>query len=395
MVAIDPITPMIVKICFGILILALILRYLKMPSVVTYILAGIALGGSGFGLIENTSIISTMSTLGVILLLFFLGLEISIKKILEYWKISLIGGTFQILFSFLFIFLLGYFFAWGIEKIVLFSFIITLSSTAVVIKVLENFNEINSKVGRSALNILIFQDIIVIPMIIILGFFGSELPTTQTITLQVLGFALIIGLLYWINKKGTLNLKFIAKFKDDPEMQVFVALGICFGFAMLTGLFEISTALGAFIAGMVLAHTKETKWIHDALLPFHTVFIAIFFLSIGLLIDLRFVYENLAIIGLLVLVAFSVNTLINATILRASKLSWRESIYGGVLLSQVGEFSFILSSIGLQIGVITTYGYNIAIATISTSLLLTPPLVIIVRKYLCKLPIKPEITKTN
>ena len=167
-------------------------------------------------------------------------------------------------------------------------------------------------------------------------------------------------------------------------MQVFTALFICFGLALVTGLLELSAALGAFAAGIMVSTAKETQWVHHALEPFRVVFVAIFFVSIGMLVNPAFLLEYWPQVSLLVIAVFLSNTFINATILRASGDSWRDSLYGGALLSQIGEFSFVLAAIGFQASIISQFGYQLVIEVIAISLLLSPAWIMAVKRMVGK-----------
>jgi len=155
-------------------------------------------------------------------------------------------------------------------------------------------------------------------------------------------------------------------------MQIFAALAICFGLALLTGLLQLSTALGAFTAGMLVSAAKETQWVHQRLEPFRVVFVALFFVSVGLLVDIKFLTEQWVLISLLVVLVLITNTFINAFILKALGVNTRDSVYAGALLAQIGEFSFVLAAVGIQAKIITDFGYQLVIEVISISLLFSP-----------------------
>jgi len=379
---IDPYTYFIVIVSFGIFFLSVILKILKMPSVIAYILAGIILGSSGFGFIQDTNVVSAVGNVGVILLLFFIGMEVSLKRIAASWRIAFGSVILQILFSFLFVSTLGFFLDWPFGRIVLISFVITLSSTAVVLKILNNNDELKTKVGGNVLSILLVQDIALIPMIIILSLLGGTAPSFHEISIQIMGAFIIIGLLVAVSVKGKFSIPIPEKYKKDRELQVFMAFALCFGFAFFTGIMGLSTALGAFVAGIFIAYTKEIKWIRDSLHSFYVIFVALFFLSVGLLLDLSFVFENYFAVISLTLFAFLINGFINILSFRSFGMSWRESTYPGILLTQIGEFSFILAAVGLSIGVIDNYGYDLTIATIALSLLISPILIFFSRKLI-------------
>jgi CPA2 family monovalent cation:H+ antiporter-2 len=182
----------------------------------------------------------------------------------------------------------------------------------------------------------------------------------------------MLGMVVWMTVRKVVHLPFSTKIKTDHELQVFAALALCFGFAGLSALFGLSTALGAFLAGMLVATAKETQWVHHHLEPFRVVFLALFFVSVGMLVNLKFVLAHWWKLGLLVLMILLVKTIMNGVVLRWLGYSWREGLYGGALLAQIGEFSFVLAAVGTQAGLISDFGHQMAIAIIALSLLVAP-----------------------
>jgi CPA2 family monovalent cation:H+ antiporter-2 len=160
---------------------------------------------------------------------------------------------------------------------------------------------------------------------------------------------------------------------------VFTALVLCFGLALITALLGLSTALGAFVAGILVGAAPDTEWVKQTLAPFRVVFVALFFVSVGMLVDLGFVRDEWPVVLLLVALVVVTKTLINAGVLRLLRDPWRQSFYAGALLAQIGEFSFVLAAVGLQAGLLEAFGYQLAVAVISLSLLASPPWIRLVR----------------
>jgi CPA2 family monovalent cation:H+ antiporter-2 len=259
---------------------------------------------------------------------------------------------------------------------------ISLSSTAVIVKLLQERNELFTTVGQNVLGVLIAQDILIVPMLVIMGYLGESKPEISEIIKQITGGILIIGIILYILKKKEVKLPFMEYIKNDHEMQVFVAFSLCFGFSILTALFGLSSALGAFIAGIILASTKSTEWVHNSLHTFKILFVALFFVSIGMLIDLQFLKDNALIIGSLVLIVIVVNNVINALVMYLFSKDWKVSLYAGALLSQIGEFSFIIGSTGYYSGIIKIYDYQLVICTIALTLLISPLWISLSRKVI-------------
>ena len=377
----DPLMPTVVAALLGVLLIAVLLRLVKQPHVVAYLLAGVLMGPHGIGLIGDAATIERLGALGVVLLLFFIGMEVSPRELIRGWRVSVGGTLFQIVVSVLCVWTIGAWRDWPLARVVLFGFVISLSSTAVVLKLLQENDELETPVGRNVLGILLAQDVAIIPMLIIIGTFGGADAASGNLMLQGTGALLICGLLAWATFGEHVQLPFATVLRQDHEIQVFAALGICFGLSLLTGLFGLSTALGAFVAGILVGAARETQWIHQSLAPFRVLFVALFFVSVGMLVDLTFLWDHLLISSVLVLLVMATNTFINAAILKLLGNSWEESTYAGALLAQIGEFSFVLALVGHQSEIVGPFAYQLAITIISLSLFLSPLWIRLAQRY--------------
>ena len=352
--------------------LCILLRFFRQPYAVAYILAGVMLGEDGFQILTDQAVISSMGEFGLILLLFFIGMEISLPDLLKNWKVPAFGTLFQILGSVLTVLLLGYSMGWEINRSIVLGFVISLSSSAVVIKILQDNQESQTPIGKNVISILLMQDILIVPMLIATNYLAGQVPATSEVIRQLLGGGLIIGLIIWLTKKKTIQLPYSKVVEEDHELQVFVAFITCFGFALLTAFFGLSAALGAFVGGIVVNSAQSTNWFHDSLHAFRVVLVAIFFISVGMMIDLDFLVKNGRVIALLVGAVLITNHFINAVILRYFGNNWSDSIYGGALLAQIGELSFILAAIAFADNIISDFGYQLAILVIAITLLISP-----------------------
>jgi len=368
----DPAMPNIVGITLLILLIGLVMKVLKQPHVIAYLLAGIALGPWGLSLITDTDMINRLGALGVVLLLFFVGMETDAGQLVKNWKLAVLGTLFQILLSVGLIFILGSFFDWPLERVLLIGFVISLSSTAVVIQLLQGKGLLNGHIGQGALSILLAQDLALIPMLIVLGVLGAGDVSTATVVKQSIGTVLAVALFVVLVRKKQLHLPLAKWLKEDRELQLFAALSLSLGLALISGWFELSTALGAFLSGMVIGAAKETQWVHHTLESLKVLFVALFFVSVGLLLNVGFLADNWFQVLLLMLTALIGKTLMNTVILKVSNFSWRDSIMTGVILSQIGEFSFVLAAVGMQAGMINDFGYQMALCVISLTLIVSP-----------------------
>lgn len=369
---VDPLIPPLVGVVTVILALGLMLQLFHKPQLVGYILAGIIIGPGGIGLITEQSTIEHLGAIGVTLLLFFIGMEISPGQLVKGWRIAVLGTLFQILVSVGLTWVIGIWLEWSMGRIVLLGFVISLSSTAVVLKLLKDSQELSTKAGENVVLILLAQDLAVVPMLIVVSLLSGESPQSGELIKQVLGGIAVTALAIYIITREKLSLPFSRQIKKDHELQIFAALLICFGLAFITGMLGLSGALGAFVAGMIVATAKETEWFHHALEPLRVVFVALLFVSIGMLIDPGFIAKHALQVLLLVVGVLLTNTFVNAGILRALGDDWNNSLYSGAMLAQIGEFSFILVSVGLQASLVTQFGYQMTIAVISLSLMLSP-----------------------
>lgn len=368
----DPVMPMLVGAILVILLTGFFLKLLNQPHVVAYLIAGTLIGPFGLRIITDTDVIARIGAIGVMLLLFFVGMETDSKKLIANWKLAVFGTLIQILLSVFCVWVIGLWFDWTLARTLLIGFVISLSSTAVVIKLLQDNNLLSSNIGQGILSILLAQDLVIIPMLIILGLLGSGEVHVAHLIKQGVGTVLAAFLFGYIVRRNQIHLPLQSWLKQDHELQLFAALSICFGFSLLTAWFDLSTALGAFLAGMLIGAARETQWVHHALEPFRVLFIALFFVSIGLMLDVQYLFAHWLQVALLTFAALVTNTFINAIILRLVNFSWKDSLYSGVMLSQIGEFSFVLAAVGLQASIISTQGYQMALCVISMSLILSP-----------------------
>ena len=356
----------------SIILVGFFLKRIKQPYIIGYILVGIFLGDSGIGLIQNSEQIQNIGELGLILLLFFVGMEISLPEFKQQWKIAFIGTTLQIIFSVGLIALLGYFLEWSWTRIIVLGFVISLSSSAVIIRILEDKGIIDNRLGKNLLSILLTQDMLIAPMLVMVSMLGGASQTASSIVLLIVGALLFVIVLTYIYFKQEITIPFSDTIKDDHELQVFMALIFCFGGALLSSYFGLSAALGSFIGGMIMHAGKATHWIHDTLNSFRILFVSVFFIGIGLQIDLSFIYLNVYAILIVLISVFLTNHFLNTIILRVFNCSWKEALLGGAFLAQIGELSFLLSLTAFNLNIISDFSYLFTISLIAITLIVSP-----------------------
>ncbi|MFN3196157.1 MAG: monovalent cation:proton antiporter-2 (CPA2) family protein [Chlorobiota bacterium] len=354
-------------------VIVFVLQRLKLPSILGFLVTGIVIGPFGLSLVNNVEQIEIISEIGVILLLFVIGMELSLKQLASIKKTVFIGGSLQvgimILLSGLTYYLLGY--SW--KESVFVGFLFSLSSTAIVLKVFQDRNEINSPQGRNALAILIFQDIIVVPMMLFTPIIAGQ---SDNVTMSILSLLLKTGIVIAIT---IISARYIvpklmhsvAKTRSK-ELFLMTTIAICFVVAFLTSEAGLSLALGAFLAGLIISESEYSHQATSIILPFRELFTSFFFISVGMLLDVTFFLENAAIILLIVLAVLIVKSAVGSIAVAVLKYSPRTILITGLSLFQVGEFAFILSKVGIEYDLLSPETNQYFLAVSIVSMLLTP-----------------------
>ncbi len=361
-------------------------RKINMPSIVGFLIAGIFIGPYGFKWISEIHSIEVLAEIGVVLLLFTIGLEVSISKLSQMKKLLTIGGGMQVLVTLSLSALFFYFLNLPLEKCIFFGMLISLSSTAIVLRLLSEKNELNAPHGKIALGILIFQDLAIVPMMLLLPILGAGEDLSVTLVLIKLGTALVFLVVTVLVSKFIMpKLLFqLAKMQSREAFIIGVIL-LILGTAYLTEMIGLSFALGAFIAGLVLSETEFSHQVTAEILPFKDAFNSLFFVSIGLLLDYSFVAKYPLIIIALVfgLIFFKATVIFVITILM--KYPSRVAIISGITLAQIGEFSFVLAQGGNRFNLIGENDYSAFLAASIFTMLLTPLLMQIAPKLAVKM----------
>lgn len=363
------------------LIGGLLLRRLKQPPLIAYMLVGVALGPSGLKLIETSSNITILAEIGVTLLLFIVGLELSLQAFKRVYKKTLLIVLIQIIASVCLTFIIGQFFDWSLARILVFGFAISISSTAVAIGVLEDIGELRTDVGQFAVGISIAQDLTVPFMLIILMSLsgGSSFGAVDAAKLAGAA-AILVSLMAFLMKRERITIPILHNLPENSNLLGLMALSLCFVMASLSGMMGLSAAFGAFMAGLVVGASKDRQRVLQSVLPIQDLLMMVFFLSVGLLVDISFVIEHALQIGLLSAAAIFVKTLVNVLAFRLMGQSWNSAALAGFSIAQIGEFSFVLAALGLERMIITSDGYKYLVAVIALTLLISPLWLALARK---------------
>ncbi|RME61222.1 potassium transporter KefB [Candidatus Parcubacteria bacterium] len=363
-----------IVIIFGLSIAILFICHrLRVPTIVGFLLAGILVGPYGLGLVKAIHEVEILAEIGVVLLLFTIGIEFSIQRLLQIKKSVLMGGSIQVLLTFGVAFGIARELGQPAGNSIFIGFLISLSSTAIVLKLLQEKAEVDSPHGRTALGILIFQDIIIVPMMLITPLLaGTEGDTGEALLILIPQTIGIIGLVI-ISAKWLVPyiLHQIARTRIQELFLLSIIL-ICLAVAWVTSRIGLSLPLGAFLAGLIIS---ESEYSHQALgniLPLRDVFISFFFVSIGMLLDIDVLFHQPASIALITLCVLVLKSGIAAftTVLLGFPL--RSAILVGLAIGQVGEFSFILSEIGIEHDLLPGNIYQLFLAVSILSMAATP-----------------------
>lgn len=348
-------------------------KRIHIPTLVGFLLAGMLIGPHGLHLISEIREIEIMAEVGVIFLLFTIGLEVSLTQLIKMKSIMIFAGGAQVIFTILISYLI--FIAFGVEPnlAILFGMLVSLSSTAIVLKLLADRDELSAPQGKLSIGILIFQDLMIVPMFLVLPMLQPNNDLSYDYILSKLGLAFgLLVVILLVSKFLMPKLMYqLAKLRMRDAFVIGI-LVIILGTAYLTHSLGLSFALGAFIAGLILAESDYHSQILADTLPFKDVFNSIFFVSVGLLLNVSFVIEYPIFIMGLTLSSILIKAAIIIVIVLALKYPLRIAIITGLGLAQVGEFSIIIAQASNAYNLMTEYHYNIFLATSIFTMVLTP-----------------------
>ena len=348
-----------------------------MPSIIGFLITGVLIGPYGFSLVNAVEEVEILSEIGVILLVFVIGMELSIKQLISIKKTVFIGGSFQVGVTVLVAAFVYYYIGNSWIEAVFVGFLFSLSSTAIVLKTLQDRQEISSAHARNALAILIFQDIIVVPMMLITPLMAGESSNIWLSISSLVIKTLIVLIITFVSARYIVPKLMHAVAKtNSKELFLLVTITLCFAVAFLTSEAGLSLAFGAFIAGLIVSESEYSHQATSIILPFRELFTSFFFVSVGMLLDLSFFIKHIWVILLLVFVVFIVKSIIASLAVAILKYPPRTIILTGLSLFQVGEFAFILSKVGIdnQLLDVATNQYFLSISIVS--MLLTPFVII-------------------
>lgn len=349
---------------------------LRLPVIIGFIATGVIIGPYGFGLIHEIEAIEVLAEIGVVLLLFTIGLEFSLRNIIQMKRLVFGGGGLQVGITTLLVTGILWLIGWSLNQAVFFGFLLALSSTAIVLKTYIDRAEVDTPHGRAAIGTLLFQDLCIVPMMLLVPILSGKEGSSPLNVLFTLGTAVvaIAAIIFAARTLVPRALNQIVQLRSPEVFIIFIVL-VSLGTAWVTSQFGLSLALGAFIAGLVLSESEYSHQIVADILPFRDVFNSLFFVSIGMLLSVSFLMSNIMTV-LIWVVALIVGKAIVAIIaVRALGNSLRVSTIAGLGIAQIGEFSFILAKLGLDQSLIGQNDYQVFLSASVLSMIATPFLI--------------------
>jgi CPA2 family monovalent cation:H+ antiporter-2 len=366
-------------------ILIPLLQRLRINQILGFLAAGALVGPFGLGALvdqwpvldyltfSKTSDIKPFAELGILFLMFMIGLELSTERLwaLRYWVFG--AGTAQILLSTVAIGALAWFFGNGLEAAIVLGLVLSLSSTAVAMQLMNDQRVLGSALGQASFSILMLQDLAVVPILVLLGVLahgGGDLFSLAGAA--VAKSVTVIALIYIAGRRLIRPVFRLLAGKHQPEVFMALTLLSGLGIAGATAAAGLSLALGAFLAGLLLSETEFRHEVEVTIEPFKGLLMGLFFMSVGMVIDVRELARSPALLLLSVVGLFGIKSLIISLVLRAGGLPWRRAIEGGCLLWQGGEFAFIVVGYAVSGKLLPREVGQFMMLVVSISLFLTP-----------------------
>lgn len=363
-----------IEIIFGLSILILLVFHrIRLSPVLGFLVTGIIAGPHVLGIINDLEQVEILAEIGIILLLFTIGVEMSIRELWDIKRFVLVGGGLQVLITTVLVYYISLYMGYSSSTAIFLGFLVSLSSTAIVLKLLQEKGEMYTPYGKISLGILIFQDIVIVPMIlltpVLAGVPSESGDSAATFLLKGLGIMVfVIASARWIMPALLFR---IAKTRNR-ELFLLTILFTVFGTAWLTSRAGLSLALGAFLAGLIISESEYSHQAIGNMMPFKDVFISFFFVSIGMLLDVGFFLDNIIVLLALAIVVILVKSSASGLVTFILGNPLRTTIITGLTLSQVGEFSFILSSFGREYGLLDDNLYQSFLAVSIVTMAATP-----------------------
>ena len=368
-----PLLPDIVAIfCLSIGVL-LVCHQVKIPPIVGFLLTGVLCGPTALGLVQNPHAVELLAEIGVVLLLFSIGLEMSGEELMRLKRPVFVGGTAQVVLT------VGAFMCLGVltgqtwQQSMMYGFLASLSSTAIVLSRLQQKAQSESPQGRLDFSVLIFQDIAVVPMMLAIPILAGRGDTDLGGMLVSAGRTLVILVGGWVLARHVVpRIMQLVLRTRSKELMLMTVLGLCFAIALGTASLGLSLALGAFLAGLLLSGSEYSLNVLEGILPFKDVFTSLFFISVGMLLDVGFLVHHLDKVFLFAALLIFLKSILSLPPMLLVGYPLRVSILAAMSLAQIGEFSFVLARSAVNSGLMDNDGYQMFLAASIVTMMLTP-----------------------
>jgi CPA2 family monovalent cation:H+ antiporter-2 len=368
-------------------LVVLVSHKIRVPSVVGFLLTGVLIGPSGLGWIGEVERVEVFAEIGVVFLLFSIGLEFSLERLQEIRRIFFAGGSLQSVLTLAAGAAIALAAGFTPPRALFAGFLLVLSSTAIVLKLYADRRELDAPQGKLAIGILLFQDFLIVPMIVLTPVLaGAVEASAGQVALRFLLSLAVIGGVFLLARYLMPRLLHQIVRTQVREILVLGALVICLGMAWFTESLGFSLALGAFLAGIIISESEYSHQVVAEVVPFRDVFNSVFFISIGMLLDLRFAASHALAIGGLALLILVVKALATAGAVALLSFPARTVTIAALSLAQIGEFSFVLLRVGQQHGMLPQELYQAFIAAAVLTMMLTPLLVALAPDLADRLP---------
>jgi CPA2 family monovalent cation:H+ antiporter-2 len=345
----------------------------RLPSIAGFLVAGALIGPHGFNMVSDVGTVQILAEIGVVLLLFTIGIEFSLVQLASLRRLLFVAAPMQVGGVILIVWLGGLLVGLPWQQAVFWGFLLSLSSTAIVLKALAETGDTDSIHGRATIGVLVFQDLAVVPMILLAPILaspneGAAASIAITLGKSALVVACVVAAAWYAVPK---LLEHIVRSRNR-ELFLLTIIVLCLGIAWLTSLGGLSLALGAFIAGLVISESEYSHQAMAEVLPFRDSFNSLFFISIGMLMDWRVVLQYPVVVTGLLVTILAVKFVAGACAVLAVTAPPRSAVMAGIALAQVGEFSFILAQVGQENGLLSGVPYQVFLAVSVCSMIITP-----------------------
>ncbi|HXV83699.1 MAG TPA: cation:proton antiporter, partial [Candidatus Binatia bacterium] len=353
-----------------------VFQKLRLPTIVGFLLAGVIIGPHGFQLIQSVDQVEILAEIGVVLLLFTIGIEFSLETILSVQRRVVWVGLLQVVLTTLVVLAVAVFLGAAVNVGIFFGFLVSLSSTAIVLRIYHDRGEIDSLQGRLASGLLLFQDLCVVPMMLLLPVLaGSGQDSILSIVWVIAKSLITLVVIVWTARRLLPRLLHQVVLLRNREIFVLFVVLVCFGIAWLTSEAGLSLALGALVAGLVISESELSHQIVADILPLRDCFSGIFFISVGMLLNLGLLSQDFRIALLELLLMIGIKSLVLFAVFWWFYRSIRLGVVLGLGLAQIGEFSFVLAKAGIDYKLLSPADGQMFLAASILSMVATPFLI--------------------